>query len=73
MDICKGLEIHHCCTPNALITLKEYSEDYASSGTKEKAENLIKKELKEIQNEKIKDVLENNIKEIENGKRDFRF
>ena len=73
MDICKGLEIHHCCTPNALITLKEYSEDYATAGTKAKAEKLIKEELKEIQNEKIKDVLRNNIEEIEKGKRDFRF
>ena len=73
MDICKDLEIHHCCTPNALITLKEYSEDYASKDTKEKAEKLIKEELQNIQNEKIKSVLMNNIKEIEKGERDFRF
>ena len=30
MSLCKAGQIHNCCLPNALMTLKEYLEDYAS-------------------------------------------
>ena len=30
MALCKNMQILNCCHPNALMTLKEYLEDYAS-------------------------------------------
>ena len=41
MSICKKGEIQNCCHPNALMTLKEYLEDYASPETKELGNALI--------------------------------
>ena len=34
MSLCKSGQIQNCCHPNALMTLKEYLEDYASPETK---------------------------------------
>ncbi len=72
MQLVKHGKISHCCTPNALLTLKEYVLDYASEDTKEKGENLISKEVeklpKEIQGKTIE-----YLDEINKGKRDFRF
>lgn len=73
MSLCKTGQIQNCCHPNALMTLKEYLEDYASAGTKDIGEALIKAELNNIPNEKVKGIATNNIKNIENGIRDFRF
>ena len=58
---------------NALMTLKEYLEDYAAPDTRAKGIQLIKKELEHIPNPKIKEIAIRNLKEIEEGKRDFRF
>ena len=38
-------QIVNCCQPNALMTLKEYLEDYASADTKEKGEKVIQEQL----------------------------
>lgn len=73
MEICKSKQIQNCCHPNALITLKEYLEDYASEGTKLVGEKLIEKELSEFENSKVKEILVDNLKKIEAGERDFRF
>ena len=34
MSLCKNQQILNCCHPNALMTLQEYLEDYASPETK---------------------------------------
>jgi 2-iminoacetate synthase len=73
MHLVKAGQISNCCQPNALLTLKEYLEDYASSDTKEAGEKLIKEELNRIPNEKVKDTAIKYLKEIASGKRDFRF
>ena len=73
MEICKSKQIQNCCHPNALITLKEYLEDYASPETKIVGEKLIEKELNEFEESKVKEVLKNNLEKIEAGERDFRF
>ncbi|MBO8152562.1 MAG: [FeFe] hydrogenase H-cluster radical SAM maturase HydG [Candidatus Marinimicrobia bacterium] len=46
--------IKRFCTPNALLTLMEYLVDYASEETREVGENLIKKELKKMDDDGIK-------------------
>ena len=73
MEICKDQQIHNFCHPNAIMTLKEYLEDYASAETKQVGEELIQKELKTLSNERITSVVEQNLKKIEQGERDFRF
>ena len=73
MTLCKNMQILNCCHPNALMTLKEYLEDYASKETREIGIQLIHKELKNIPNEKVRKIAETYIHDIESGKRDFRF
>ncbi len=74
MEICKEKQIHNFCHPNALITLKEFLEDYASPKTKEIGEKLIAKELDDIESSEIvKEKTVEYLKKIEKGERDFRF
>ena len=73
MSLCKTGQIQNCCLPNALMTLQEYLEDYASAETKEVGEKLIQKDLQTIPNEKVKQLVIDNLENIKNGKRDFRF
>lgn len=72
MQLVKHGKISHCCTPNALLTLKEYVLDYASEDTKEKGENLISKEVEKLPKE-IQGKTVEYLDEINKGKRDFRF
>lgn len=55
------------------MTLKEYSEDYASEEVKHKIANLLKLEIEHISNQKIKVKTLENIEKITSGERDFRF
>jgi 2-iminoacetate synthase len=73
MKICKSGKIQDCCTPNALMTLKEYLMDYASPETRAKGERLIEQELQKIENNHVRDIATRHVKEIEEGQRDFRF
>ncbi len=73
MSLCKSGQIQNCCNPNALMTLKEYLEDYASEDTKQIGEKLIKEQLETIPNEKVKSIVVDYLKNIHNGERDFRF
>lgn len=73
MSLVKSGQIANCCGPNALITLKEYLEDYASADTRLKGEKLITAGLKMIPNLKVRERATRNLSEIEEGKRDFRF
>ena len=73
MTLLKNRQIINCCHPNALMTLKEYLEDYAREETKEIGEKLIKTELEKITNETVKQKAAEYIENIHTGKRDFRF
>lgn len=73
MSLVKSGQIANCCQPNALITLKEYLEDYASPNTKKAGEIVIKDEIENIKSLKIKSITQKYISEIADGKRDFRF
>lgn len=73
MSLVKSGQIANCCQPNALMTLKEYLEDYASEDTKKKGEALIEKELNNVPNEKVLKIAKENLVSIKEGKRDFRF
>ncbi len=73
MSLCKAGQIQNCCHPNALMTLKEYLEDYASEDTKRIGNELILKEIDNIGKDKVKDIVRENLVKIEHGSRDFRF
>ena len=74
MSLCKSGQILNCCHPNALMTLAEYLEDYASPETKKKGYELIEKEVEKIPNPKAKEVTISHLAEIRNSnRRDFRF
>ena len=73
MSLCKSGQIVNCCHPNALMTLKEYLEDYASPETKEKGLALIEKEVDKITNPKVKETVIRHLHDMEGGMRDFRF
>ena len=73
MEICKQQQIHNFCHPNAILTLKEYLEDYASEETKKVGYDLIAKEVETLEDEKIKSVVKEDLTKIENGTRDLRF
>lgn len=73
MSLVKSGQIANCCAPNALMTLKEYLEDYASDEVKEKGERLIQEALQKIPNPVVKEKAKQYIENIHEGKRDFRF
>ena len=73
MSLCKSGQIQNCCLPNALMTLKEYLEDYASPATVALGMDLIEKELDNIPNPKVKEIVTKHLYDIHSGQRDFRF
>lgn len=73
MHLVKSGQIANCCGPNALMTLKEYLEDYASLSTREIGARIIAEELEKIPNVKIREIARMRLLEIEKGRRDFRF
>lgn len=73
MSLVKSGQIVNCCGPNALMTLQEYLEDYASPETKAAAGPIIEKELQTITHPKVLERAVSQLAAIENGARDFRF
>ncbi|WP_027635468.1 [FeFe] hydrogenase H-cluster radical SAM maturase HydG [Clostridium butyricum] len=73
MTLVKAGQISNCCHPNALMTLREYLDDYASEETKLEGIKLIEDELLKIPNEKVRKIAQEHINDIDSGKRDFRF
>ena len=73
MQLVKSGKIADCCQPNAIITLKEYLEDYASPETKALGEKLIAEEIQNLPNPVIRKKVSEYLAEEAAGKRDFRF
>ena len=73
MALCKSGRIADCCHPNALVTLKEYLEDYASEQARRTGSALIRRELGNIPNERIRHIAAERLEKIAAGQRDFRF
>jgi 2-iminoacetate synthase len=73
MSLAKTGEISNCCQPNALLTLREYLDDYASEDTKKKGMEAIKRELNHIKSPVVRATCEGYLEKIDQGERDFRF
>jgi 2-iminoacetate synthase len=65
--------IKRFCTPNAILTLAEYIEDYATPETAVKAWKIIDKEIKGLESDKVVSQLKERIEKIKNGERDMYF
>lgn len=73
MSIVKSGELDKICEANALITLKEFIDDYGTDQTREIGNALIKKSLNDIKNETFRKAVEEKINKISGGTRDLRF
>lgn len=73
MALAKSGQIGNCCAPNALMTLAEYLEDYASPSVKEAGQVMIERLVRDIPSDKIREITKRHLLNIANGKRDFRF
>ena len=65
--------IKRFCTPNAILTLAEYIEDYASPETAQKGWKVIEQNLGEIGDERNVTEIRRRIKLIKKGERDLYF
>ncbi len=65
--------IKRYCTPNAILTLAEYLEDYATPETAQKGWKLIDKEIRDLDGFRRLDDLKNRIQKIKQGERDMYF
>ncbi|HNQ83050.1 MAG TPA: [FeFe] hydrogenase H-cluster radical SAM maturase HydG [Bacteroidales bacterium] len=65
--------IKRYCTPNALLTLAEYLEDYAPAPTAEKGWELILKNLEEEVDPKFTAEVKKRLERIKAGERDLYF
>ena len=72
MQLVKSKQIANCCQPNAIMTLAEYLEDYASEKTRKDGYELIAKEIEKIPSDKMRELVKKNLENIKEGKRDFR-
>ena len=73
MSLVKKGQIANCCLPNALLTLKEYLDDYASPATRRKGEAMIARLLETVPGEKVREKARRYLEAIDGGRRDFRF
>lgn len=70
MELAKSGRIHEMCQPNALVTLKEYLEDFADEETRKIGEDLIKHNLEGMP-EKLRTVTQKMLSRVEAGERDI--
>ena len=73
MSLAKRGQIGDCCWPNALMTLREYMEDYASPYTRQLAGKVLAEQVEMLTNERVREITRARLQMIGEGKRDFRF
>jgi 2-iminoacetate synthase len=73
MDLAKPGLIKQFCLPNAILTFKEYLEDYAIPETRVEGFALIEKSIGEIPSVQRRDETKKRLVQIEKGERDLYF
>ncbi|ASJ20388.1 [FeFe] hydrogenase H-cluster radical SAM maturase HydG [Brachyspira hampsonii] len=73
MAFAKSGQIKNFCQANAIITLKEYENDYAKEETRKSIDKVMENEIERVPNEKVKLRLVDALKGIDEGRRDFKF
>jgi 2-iminoacetate synthase len=71
MKLAKPGKIKDFCTPNSILTYKEYLLDYGSPVLRRIGEKVIQQQLAEIENQKIREKTLSLLKGLEQGKRDL--
>jgi 2-iminoacetate synthase len=65
--------IKNFCSPNAMLTLAEYIEDYASPSTASKGYAIIDENIRQLNGSVKVDELKNRLERIKQGERDLYF
>eukprot|EP00033_Pygsuia_biforma_P000408 GCRY01000488.1.p1 GENE.GCRY01000488.1~~GCRY01000488.1.p1 ORF type:complete len:415 (+),score=40.65 GCRY01000488.1:441-1685(+) len=73
MKIARAGEIHNYCHPNAILTMKEYLNDYASPSTRELGLNRIETEIESIRKSGVREELKNDLERLDDGERDLYY
>lgn len=73
MKLLKPGRIQNLCRPNAILTFKEYLEDYASEKAKKLGLKIIDQYLEKIPSYDIRQETKRRLKRIEKGERDLYF
>lgn len=73
MQFAKSGKIHNLCYPNAIMTFKEYLEDYADEELRTLGNEVIARNIGNIPNETMRTKTLERLKKIENGERDLFF
>jgi 2-iminoacetate synthase len=73
MQFAKSGQIHNLCYPNALMTFKEYLEDYADEELYKIGHKVIEENIENIPNEKMRQQTKERIEKIAQGERDLFF
>ena len=71
MEFAKSGRIHDLCYPNAMMTFKEYIEDYGDQELKELGNKVIEKNLANIPDDKMRAETINRLARIQKGERDL--
>jgi 2-iminoacetate synthase len=71
MDLAKPGLIQKFCQPNAMVTFREYLEDYATPETKQAGLQAIEHHLSEMTDEKVLSRTKKQLERVENGERDL--
>lgn len=71
MDLAKPGLIQKFCDPNAVVTFKEYLEDYASNKTKEAGNRFVENYINQISDEKIRNKIQSQLNKLNEGQRDL--
>ena len=71
MDLAKPGLIQRFCQPNAMVTFREYLEDYATPETKQAGLKAINQHLSEMKDEKLLEKVKSQLARVEHGERDL--
>lgn len=69
MDMAKSGSIHNMCNPNAIISFREYLNDFADESTKQKGYELIDRHIQKL-DEKTQRITRQLIEKVDSGKKD---
>ena len=73
MQVAKNGTIQNLCQPNALMTLKEYLEDYCDEDLQKLGNKVILENIDKIPNDKMRAKTIDRLERISNGERDLFF
>ena len=73
MPLAKSGQIQNVCQPNAILTFKEFLNDYATPETKLVGEGTIAKHLDMVGSPAVRQKAQERLEQIDRGARDFYF